>query len=240
MKRYVLLGAAFLLSGSLLAADAKDEVTAAVKKLADASSYGWKTTTEMGGGQGGGRMGPGTTEGAATKDGLICVKMTRGGNVTEGVIKGEKAALKTDEGWQSAADLTAGGGGQPGNRGRWMARTLQNYKAPAREVADMLAKLKSLKKEGDAYVGEMTEEGVKALLTMGRPGGGNAPEPRDPKGSVKIWLKDGTLAKYEYKVEATMSFQGNDMTINRTTTVEIKDVGTAKVEVAEAAKKIVS
>ncbi|MBK9139585.1 MAG: hypothetical protein IPM17_12615 [Verrucomicrobia bacterium] len=245
MKRYVLFGAAFLLSGSLLAADAKEEVTAAVKKLADASSYGWKTTTEMGGGQGGGRLGPGTTEGAASKDGWICVKMIRGDNVTEGVIKGDKAALKTDDGWQSVAELTAGGGGgggQPGNRGRWMARTLQNYKAPAKEVADMLPQLKSLKKEGDAYVGEMTEEGVRALLRMGRPGGGggNAPEPRDPKGSVKIWLKDGALAKYEYKVQATMSFQGNDMTIDRTTTVEIKDVGTAKVEVAEAAKKIVS
>ncbi len=240
MKRYVLFGAAFLLSCSLVAADAKEEVTAAVKKLADTSSYGWKTTTEMGGG----RMGPGTTEGAASKDGWICVKMIRGENVTEGVIKGDKAALKTDDGWQSVAELTAGdgGGGQPGNRGRWMARTLQNYKAPAKEVAEMLPKLKSLKKEGDAYVGEMTEEGVRALLTMGRPGGGggNAPEPRDPKGSVKIWLKDGALAKYEYQVQATMSFQGNDMTSDRTTTVEIKDVGTAKVEVAEAAKQIVS
>jgi hypothetical protein len=80
------------------------------------------------------------------------------------------------------------------------------------------------------------------MLTMGRPGGGggNAPEPKDPKGSVKIWLKDGVLAKYEYKVQATMSFQGNDMDIDRTTTVEIKDVGSAKVEVPEEAKKKLS
>jgi hypothetical protein len=189
-------------------------------------------------------MGPGSTEGAAAKDGTICLKITRGQNTTEGVIKGEKAALKTQDGWQSAAELTAdsGGGGGQGNRGRWMARTLQNYKAPAKEVADMVTKAKSLKKEGDAYVGELTEEGVKAMLTMGRPGGGggNAPEPKDPKGSVKIWLKDGVLAKYEYKVQATMSFQGNDMDIDRTTTVEIKDVGSAKVEVPEEAKKKLS
>ncbi len=59
------------------------------------------------------------------------------------------------------------------------------------------------------------------------------------KASVKFWIKDGSLSKYEYHTQATMSFNGNDMNIDRTTTVEIKDVGSTKVTVApEAAKKL--
>ncbi|MBC8002999.1 MAG: hypothetical protein H7X97_10475 [Opitutaceae bacterium] len=72
----------------------------------------------------------------------------------------------------------------------------------------------------------------------GGAGGGEAPPPpENAKGSVKFWVKDGSLAKYEYNVQGTMSFGGNSIEINRTTTVEIKDVGTTKVEVPEEAKK---
>src|SRR5206468_4731839 len=55
-----------------------------------------------------------------------------------------------------------------------------------------------------------------------------------------IWVKDGVLAKYEFKVQGTMSFNGNDVDIDRTTTVEIKDVGSTKVELPDEAKKKVS
>jgi len=82
---------------------------------------------------------------------------------------------------------------------------------------------------------------VKELLTFGpRPGGGNGSTPSNAKGSVKFWVKDGVLAKYQFKVQGTMSFNGNDVDIDRTTTVEIKDVGSTTVEVPEAAKKKLS
>ena len=45
------------------------------------------------------------------------------------------------------------------------------------------------------------------------------------------------LAKYEFKVSGKISFNGNDRDVERTTTVETKDVGSTKVEVPEAAKK---
>lgn len=242
MKRHVLFSAAFLLAGSLLAADAKTEVTSAAKKLAETSGYGWKATTETagGGGGGGGAMRAGPTEGMALKDGTVCVKMTRGENTTEAFMKGEKAVIKTESGWQTPDEMASAGGDQQGNRGRWIGRIVQNYKAPAKEVGDMVTKVKELKKDGDAYVGELTAEGVTSLLTMGRPAGGNAPAPQNPKGNVKIWLKDGVVAKYEYRVQATMEFQGNERTIDRTTTVEIKNVGAAKIEVPEEAKKKLS
>jgi len=56
---------------------------------------------------------------------------------------------------------------------------------------------------------------------------------------VKFWLKEGALSKYEVKVKGTVSFNGNEFDNDRTTTVEIKDVGSTKVEVpAEARKKL--
>lgn len=60
------------------------------------------------------------------------------------------------------------------------------------------------------------------------------------KSSVKFWIKDGVLAKYELKVKGKVSFNGNDREVDRTTTVEIKDIGTTKVAVPEDAKKKMS
>jgi len=240
MKRQLVIGVVTLLAGSLFAADAKDDVKNAAKKLAGAGGYAWKSTVEMaGGGGGGGGMRAGPTEGKIGKDGMAMLTMTRGENTTEAVVMGTKGAIKTDEGWQSLAEAAegGGGGGQPG-RGGFMARRLQTFKAPAAEAEDLAGKTKDLKKADDAYAGELTEEAVKALMTFGPGrGGGAGPEVSNAKGSAKFWIKDGVLSKYEYRVQGTVSFGGNDRDIDRTTKVEIKDVGTVKVEVPEDAKK---
>lgn len=249
MRTAFMIGAVTLLSTSLLAADAREEVKSAAKKLADSSGYGWKATTEFGGGGagggagGGGRMRPGPTEGKALKDGTVCLAMTRGDTTTEAFLKGEKGAIKTQDGWQSLSEAaqSSGGGGGQGNRGRFAARMLQNYKAPAAEAADLAGKVKELKKEGDAYAGELTEEGAKSLMTMGRGAGANAPEVSGATGTVKFWIKDGVLAKYEYHVKGKMTFNNNERDVDRTSTIEIKDVGTTKIDVpAEAKQKLAS
>ena len=99
-------------------------------------------------------------------------------------------------------------------------------------AAELAAATKELKKDGDVYSGDLTEEGAKAQFRIGTVS--------NPKGSVKFWLKDGALSKYEYKVKGTVSFNGNDREVDRTTTVEIKGVGTTRVEVPEDAKKKLS
>jgi hypothetical protein len=246
MKTQFLIGTIALLATSLMAADLKDEVKAAAKKLADSGGYAWKTTTEMGGGGGGGgaqRMRPGPTEGKMAKDGTICLSMTRGETTTEAFVKGDKGAIKTSDGWQSLAEANeaaAGGGGGGGGGGRFIARMLQNYKPPCAQTTEVIDKVKDLKKDGDMICGDLTEAGAKSLMTFGRGQGANAPEISDAKGSVKIWLKNGVLSKYEYRVSGKMSFQGNEREMDRTTTVEIKDVGTTKVDVPEEAKKKMS
>lgn len=222
-----------LMAGALLAAE-KDDVQAAAKKLGTVENYSWKATVEGG-------FGGGATEGKTEKSGTTWLSMPRGDNTTVAVLKGGKGAIKTEEGWKSLAEMAeAGGGGGQGNFAGFMARRLQTYKMPAAEAADLAEKAKDLKKDGDAITGEMTEEGAKALMTF-RLGGNNAgPTISGAKGSVKFWVKDGVLTKYQFNVKGSMKFQDNDRDIDRTTTVEIKDVGATKVEVPEEAKKKIS
>lgn len=234
MKRHLLFGTIALAAGSLLAADSslKDDVKAAAKKLAEKANYSWKSTVDFGGG-GGGRFG-GPTEGKTEKEGYTVLSQTFGENTTQSVLKGTKGAIQTQDGWQSLAEAAEAQG-----RGSFRARALQNFKAPAADAEDLVAKVKELKKDGDVYSGDLTEAGVKQLATLGfrGRGGGDAPQPSNAKGSVKFWVKDGVLSKYESKMQYTINFGGEDRDINRSTTVEIKDVGTTKVTVPDEAKK---
>ncbi len=244
MKRNLLLTSVLLAGALAINAAPKDDVTAAAKKLAD-NSYSWTATTANagggggggGGGQGGRNRGP--TDGKITKDGVTHLKMTAGENTTEAYLKGDKAvASGADGGWQTLDEMANSEG-----RGRFMVGTLRGFKAPAAQAAELAADTKDLKKEGDAYVSDLTEERAKALLSVrgGRGGGGGeAPAVSNAKGSVKFWMKDGTLSKFEYKVTGTVSFNGNDREVDRTTTVEIKEVGATKAEVPEDAKKKLS
>ena len=179
-------------------------------------------------------MGP--TEGQAEKDGCVHVTMTMGENKTEMVLQGKKAAILGQDGaWQSAEELSNTEG--PGRFAGMMAR---NFKAPAAQAAELVGFTKELKKEGDAFAGDLTEDGTKQLLSFRRGAGAEEPTVANPKGNAKFWVKDGVLSKYEFHVEGTVTFNGNDREVNRTTTVEIKDVGTTKVQVPEEAKKKLS
>jgi hypothetical protein len=243
MKRITSLATAALVAASLVAVQAgpKEDATAAAKKLAE-KSYSWKTSSENaggGGGGGGGRGGFGSQEGKISADGTAMVTVPGRDNNTEAVIKGEKFAVKRGEGWQSAADLAANsdqGGG--GGRGRFGAAMFRNFKAPAARALDLIGQTKELKSADGVISGDLTEEGAKSLMTFGgRGGGGDGPEISGARGSVKFWVKDGVLSKFETKVQGKVSFNGNDRDVDRTTTTEIKDIGTTTVTVPEDAKK---
>jgi hypothetical protein len=159
--------------------------------------------------------------------------MTFGDNKAQAFLKGEKGAVSNpDGGWQSLAEIEGGEG-----RGRFMGRMWRNFKAPTAQAADLAARAKELKKEGDAISGELNEEITRELLSFRGRGGGDGPAITNPKGSVKFWMKDGMLSKYEFKVQGKVSFNNNERDVDRTTTVEIKDVGTTKVDVPEEVKK---
>jgi len=224
------MGSLVLLAGSLIAAEPNEAVKSAAKNLADADNYTWKQTTEN---AGGGGFGGGASEGKAQKDGLTWLSMTMSDNTIEAVKKGQKGAIKTQEGWRSLAEVSEGDRGP----GTFMARRLQNFKAPAAQAEELVGKVKELKQDGDTYAGNLTEEGAKSLLSFCGRGGGNGPDISDASGSVKFWVKDGTLTKYETKVKGKVSFNGNDRDVDRTTTIAISDVGSTKISIPDQAQK---
>lgn len=242
MKKHILFSAILLAAGTLLAADStpKDDVTAAAKKLAD-TSYSWKLTQDFGPNS---QFTPGPTEGKVDKDGVIEVTSSFGDNTSVGYVKGKKVAAKTEDGWKGSedyADAAGGGGGGGGfDPGRFMVMRLQNLKAPSAEITDLLSKAGELKKDGDVISGDLTKEGAESMLTFfgrGR-GGANRPAPKDAKGTLKIWLKDGAIVKYETKVSGKVTNRdGEEMNTERNNTTEIKDVGATKITVPDDAKK---
>ena len=239
MKRITLALASTLALGSLWQAVAgpTEELTSAARKLAEQPNYSWKQTTEMGGGGNGGR-GPGPVEGKVEKNGYAVLTMSRGETSIQSVIKGDKGAIKIGEEWKSAAEASAdtGGGGGGWNPGRFFARTLKTFKAPAAQAEALAGKVKDLKKTDTGFSGELTEDGAKEFLTMGGRGA-DAPTIEGAKGNATFWVKEGSLTRFSYQVQGKVSFNGNDRDVDRTTTIEIKDVGTTKVEVPEAAQK---
>lgn len=225
MKTKLLLALiATLAASSILAADSKQEVAAAAAKLAS-QNYSWKSLTKV---PESARFQPGPIEGKTEKDGYTYVTMSFGNNNTEIALKGQKAAITDRDGnWQLASELENAEG-----PGRFLARMAQNLKTPAEQVTDLLSNVSSLKKDGNSFSGDLTEEGIKKQFRFG--------EPQNPKGSVKFWLQDGALTKMEVHLEAKMEFNGNEFDATRTITTEIKDVGSTQINLPSEAKKKLS
>ncbi len=232
MKRIIVAGIVGFAVASVWAADPKEEVQKAAKALA-AKDYSWTQTSKNQGGGGGGGRGAGTTEGKINKEGVsyIVTKFTNpnGDDMTfESAAKGEKRAFKGQDGWQAPP---AGGGGGRGGRGMFGGN-------PVTQTETLLAGVKDLKSADGVYSGDLTEDGVKSLMTFGgRRGGGNAtpPEVKGAKGSAKFWIKDGVLNKIEYNVQGQRTFNEQEVNINRTVTIDIKNVGSTKVELPSEA-----
>jgi len=216
--------AAFVMS--LKAADSTpaEQVTAAAKALGGEANYSWKETVVV---PESAQFKPGPTEGKLVKGGITYFTMSFGDNSTKIFLEGDKSAMNGPDGdWQSAKDME-----QSEGPGRFMSRMIREFKAPAAQAESLVSSAKELKADGDAIGGEMTEDGVKSQFRFGNM--------TNPKGSVKFWVKDGKLAKYEFKVTGKADFNGNEFDVDRDTTVEITDVGTTKIEVpADARKKL--
>jgi len=235
MKIKLLGSAIILLAGSLLAVAAPgDDVTNAVNALTGSASYSWKSSIVVPAGT---QYHPGPTTGKIEKDGYTDVTLSMRGNTLEFITKGDKTAVNTpDNGWQSPADMSTDQG-----PGRFIGGMIRTFKPPTAQALTLASNVQSLTNSDGVYSGDLTDAGAKAMLILGsRRGGGAPPETSNAKGSVQFWIKDGTLAKYEYKVSGTVTINGNDRDVDRDTTVEFSEVGTTKVTVPDEAMKILS
>jgi hypothetical protein len=193
------------------------------------------TSENAGGGARGGRggFGGGATEGKIGKDGTAVVTFPGRDSTSQAVFKGEKSAIETQDGWRSRAELESDDQGP----GRFLVFRLTGFTAPAAQIGELLKATESVAMADGAYAGKMSAAGAKEMLSFrGFRRGGDGPDISNPSGSVKFWIKDGAVSKYQYSVKGTMSFNGNDRDIDRTTTVEISNVGSTTVEVPAGAK----
>ena len=249
MKNYLAPCIAAAFSSALAFASPADDIAAAAKKLGDAPNYAWTVTTEFANSQ----FPVVPAEGVTEKGGYTVVTTSFNGNTRQTVRKGEQIAMQNRDGeWMTLEELRqqfagAGGAGGGGARGGGRGGFGMFGGGPqgdfAKDVANYATKLKDAKVVDGAIVGTLAAEDAAALLTFGRGGrgGGDAPTPPAPKNAsatVKIWLKDGAVAKYVINVKGSITTpNGDDRDIDLTTTTEIKDVGSTKVVVPEGAKK---
>lgn len=231
---HLLILALLSLSTSLLsAADARDKITTAAKQLGDKAGYSWTTSTRESDGRGG-PLGP--IDGKTEKGGVTWLSFVVGGLPVEVYMQGAKGTAKALEGWQTF-DEVARTGATPAA----VIRYLHSYQTPVTESAALAGKVKELKPVDDALAGDLPEDTVKEMLLIGaRRREGQEPQTADAKGSIKFWLKDGALTKYEINVQGKVTAGDRESVINRTVKVEIKDVGATKLEVpAEAKQKMI-
>jgi hypothetical protein len=237
MFQRVLISTISLLACSALVAyaDPKDDIQTAVQKLVDSPNYSWTTTVEGG-------FGRGPTDGKTQKDGLTWISMQMRDASYEIIMQGDKIAIKTPDGWKSGAEATTApsddAGGPPPPE-RMIAMMAQNFKTPSAQAKDQEDKLQNIQKTDDGYSADLSPEAAKAMLTFRpRRAGADAPqiEVSNAKASMKLSIKDGALTKVEIHVTGTVSFNGNDRDVDRTTTTEIKDVGSTTIDVPDDAK----
>ena len=189
MKKTIVFATLGILSASILFAadDPKADVKAAAKKVGDKNNYSWTSTSKVegggGGGGGGGRGFGGPTDGQFA-DGIVYLKSTFGDRTMHTAAKGEKVIFKGEDEWEVADEGAQG-------PGAFAARRMRTFKAPAAEAADLADKAQSLKSADGAISGDLTEAGAKSFLTFGRRQNADAPGPKDAKGTVKFWVKDG-------------------------------------------------
>jgi hypothetical protein len=235
MKKTLIIGFVGIVAGGLSAADSglKDQLAKAARQLGEKPNYSWTVTTKEADGSPG-RLSP--IDGKTEKGSFTFLSLTPGGIPVEVYMKGDKGAAKALEGWQTFDDIA-----QTSGTAAAIVRFLRSYKAPAAQSADLAGNVKGLKEADGALNGELPEEAIKEMLLLGtrRREGQEPPKAEDARGSVKFWIKDGALTKYEINVQGKVSAGERTFDINRTMTVEIKEVGTTKLEVpAEAGPKL--
>jgi hypothetical protein len=236
-----------LACGTVLAEDSASigQVKAAIAKLRDQPNYTWTTKMDMSGMRFGNRPLTGKTQ----KGGFTVVSQETSNSVVQAIFKGTNVCLKVEDEWQLTTEMEPPAAGGGFNRGAFMGRMLSRTRLAADEATNLLARVNDLKAEdGGLYTGNLTEEGAKALLTFGGRGGrrggqgsqNGPPPPKDAKGTVKFWTKDGVLTKFESVLTATMNIRGEDRETKRTMSTEIKDIGSTQLDVPPEAKKKLS
>ncbi|MBI1176494.1 DUF1080 domain-containing protein [bacterium] len=253
----------FLLTGLLIVgtsanaadADLRASALSAIHKLADASSYSWKSTVES---EGGGPFGgSSTTTGLTEKAGYTHVTSTGGSSPFEFARDADQFAVVLEDNWMTldqAAERSSGGRRGPFGGGGFNADTVRNFKMPPAEIEAVLANATNFRQQDNIISADLDATGIEDQLNAGSPisrrggrggrrggagGGGAPPALQDATGTLTLSLQNGMLVRVAIQVSATRQFFGNETQQKRSTTIEITDAGSTRVALAADAKEIV-
>jgi len=135
-----------------------------------------------------------------------------------------------------------GGGRPPGGDSAGPEPAYSNLQdtlsRPHEEVAIIVAGATDLKVEGEVIRGTLSPTAAALLLV--HPGQKNL-TPLHASGTVRLWIKDGALQKYETRLEGRLAVEGGwgrrEVEVQQTATTTLSAVGTTKVEVPPEAQK---
>ena len=233
MKQALLIGLIGLLAPLLFAADSEPQakVATATRQLGDKPNYGWTTNIRDGGSN---PVQHPPIVGKTDKSGLVYLRFMDGPTPSEVYMNGQKGTVGGPTVWRTFDEIA-----KPGGFAAGLVSMLRNWKTPAAEVTDLLGKVKSVKEVEGVISVELNAEAAKPLLEFIAPTfqGQEPPRIADPQGSVKFWIQDGMLKKYELSIQGRVIRGDQESQASRTTVVEVKNIGTTKLEVPEEARQ---
>lgn len=231
MKPFITMLACLAASGLLVWADDKatQELLDAAHRLAEEQSYAWYSTSVSAPGTHDRKQGP--THGKIAKNGFGYVTFELSDSKVEMVFHQDRSAIKWDDTWHGREELK--------DNLAWIADRLKTYKFAADEAAFLAAHTRDARAQDEGEItGALDDEALRYLLSRGRREVENV---ADIKGSIRFSLRDGRLHRYEYDIKGPVPYGGDGalVSLDRTTKVEIKDVGQTEVQVPEgAAEKV--
>jgi len=223
-------------SAALAWADEKSDIQSAVGKLAASDSYSWTTTVTT--------DHLTTTIEGKTQAGLTADVITYHDTHWSAFVKGDKIIIQASGSWMSAADIINAFPPTQRNPDGAAANAMRDFKLPATVAADMLTDARKLQLADGGYSADLAEAAVKEVLFTSRVYNldrSALPDITDCAGTVRFWVSDGLVTKYEVHATGMVSFNnGRARPEDRTVVTEIGDVNVTSVDIPADAMTILN
>lgn len=207
-----------------------DELAEAAKKTAASESYTFKTELKAGKG----KNQPGAIEGRFQKDQPLALKA----GAAEGFKKAGAIVYKDGEEWKRLEKAAKGEKKQQPT-----AAAFASIKLPHEEIENFEKNFEKVEKAAEKdkdctlWTGTLTPTAAHTLVSTGSKAEGKTTATYT--GTAKVWVNaQGAVVRYEIVSHMKGENKKGPVESDITKTVEISEVGSTKVEVPEAAKKL--
>jgi hypothetical protein len=214
------------LASTALAADPPQMVADAVQKLSDTRNFSWRAITR--------ETSQSLTvieDGQTQEDGSTLIRLNSGGSSVQIALKGSTSVLNAGGGWMTSDEATDQ---------RQAVRFMSTVTSPALVASRIASRLDNLRADGGEFVAQISGGEVNNVISplysldALRIRGVNE---SGAKATVKFWITEGRLTKYQVHATGTMSRGGTATPVDLTVTVDFRDIGKTKVSLPDQAKK---